>query len=144
MTTPTAPLYRLDQLPGATLGEIRAKEAELASIKSWRGIAKLVASAALAIVGIIGALYNIFTVLVLWSYGVSIAAVGVGCAAFQKFWTDRREGDKILEEWRECQADLANGTSFRRLLESGNKRELTWTQIQEAHQQFKKVTSIVK
>jgi hypothetical protein len=144
MTAPAAPLYRIDQLPSATLGEIRAKEAELVSIKSWRGIAKLVASAALAIVGLIGALYNIFTTLVPWIYGVSVVAVGVGCAAFQKFWTDRRDGDKILEEWRECQADLANGTLFRRLLESGNKRELTWAQIQEAHQQFKKIASSIK
>jgi hypothetical protein len=95
-------------------------------------------------VGIIGALYNVFTTLVPWSYGVSVVAVGVGCAAFQKFWTDRREGDKILKEWRECQVDLANGTLFRRLLESGNKQELNWTQIQEAYQQFKNVTSSIK
>ena len=144
MTAPTATLYRIDQLPGATLGEIRAKEAELASIKSWRGIAKLVASATLVIVGLIGALYNIFTTVVPWHYGVSVVAIGVGCAAFHKFWTDRRDGGKILEAWRECQADLANGSLFRRLLESGNKQELTWAQIQEAHQQFKKVASSIK
>jgi len=144
MTASAAPLYRIDQLPGATLGEIRAKEAEMASIKSWRGIARLIASAALAIMGIIGAFYNIFTTLVPWSYGVSVVAIGVGCAMFQKYWTDRRDGDQILKEWRECQADLGNGTLFRRLLESGNKRELTWSQIQEAHQQFKKVTSSIK
>ena len=141
MTAPAATLYRIDRLPEATVPAIRAKEAELASIKSWRGIAKLVASAALATLGILGALYNVFFTLVPLSYGISVLTTGIGCAAFQKFWTDRRDGDKILKEWRECQRDLTVGTPFRKLLASGTKRELTWAQIQEAHQQFKKVTS---
>lgn len=46
--------YSIQELPNAMLDALRAKEAEFESIQSWQGTAKLVASAALALLGIGG------------------------------------------------------------------------------------------
>jgi hypothetical protein len=142
-TSATPKSYRIDQLPAAIKDEILAKETELTSMKSWRGALKLVASAVAVILGVGGILHCVFGSLIPWVYGVSIVTVGLGCAAFKKFWTERKDGAKDLEEWRECQADLGQGTPFRRFLDSGQKRELTWAKIQEAHKQFKQATSCI-
>lgn len=129
--------YRIDQLPGVIAHEIRATEAEVASAQSWEGVAGLCATAALVIFGVIGTFYSIYFTLVPWIYGVSIVAIGIGMASFQKLWADRVEGAKILDSVHECERDLAVGAPFRRFLDSGAKQELTWTQIQEAYHKFK-------
>ncbi len=141
MATTTPITYLIDQLPNAMLGMLHEKEEELASIQSWRGIAKLVASAALTLLGIAGTAYSIYFKLIPWIYGASIVAIGVGGASFKKFMLDRTDGAKVVEECRECQAAVAPGTSFRRFLERQWNQEFPLAKIQQAYQQFKLATS---
>jgi len=136
--------YLLANLPDATLGVIRAKEAEVASIKSWRSTAKLVASAILALLGVAGTLFSIFSTLIPVVYGASIIAIGIGGGLVKKFSTDRNEADQVLRDFKECQTDLARGTPFRRFLETSQKKELSWEKLQQAHKQFKEATKSIQ
>lgn len=142
-TSPSAPLYRLNRLPAAIVPEITAKENELAAMKTWKGIAKLVGAAAAIAFGLLGMAYSIFYTLIPWIYGVSVVAVGIGGAAFKKFWTERKEGPKVIEEWKKCEADLTRGTPFRQFLEAGKKKELSWEKILETHRQFHQAFSSI-
>lgn len=138
-----APSYRIDQLPDAIAEEVRNVEAEIASAQTWEGVAKLCSSATLVVFGVIGTFYSIYFTLVPWLYGASIVAIGIGIATFQKFWADRTNGTKILDDVHECQRDISPGTAFRRFLESGSKQELTWAQIQETYHKFKQVNTCI-
>jgi hypothetical protein len=123
------------------LAVLREKEDELAQAQSWQGIAKLVAAAVITLLGVCGTAYSIYGQLIPWIYGVSIVAIGVGGALFKKFWLDRTDGSKVVEECRECQAAVAPGTHFRQFLESRGNQPFSLSKVQQAHQQYKLAAS---